>query len=301
LNSNKVNKYLFRIIFVWSLFLFQPVCSQDYIDLLSAGTNYVPDNKYENSDSSFKLAHNFLHIQYPKVFENKDVFLTKLSLNHYRWAETSNLDFYNIYLQLGLLKHFGEKTSLRFAVTPKISSQLKDIEGNDFVVPVIGVLQLKPKETFSWGLGIYYSYEFFGHYFNPAIYIKWDINDHLTFYSDFPSYGYLAYHKDQKLNTGIWIASSTTSVRLSNEYNSRYIQKGYVDASWFYDLYLTKNIVIRAKAGYSVMRALDLYAKNDKVPFTFSVMEFNDERVQLNDDIDDAFFFEISLNYRYHY
>ena len=158
-----------------SIFLFpciSEVCSQDFIDLLNTGVNYNPVNKYEETDSSFTFRHAFLNIQYPKVFENKDIFLTKLSLNQYTLEDSHILNMYICYLQLGMLKHLGEKTSLRAAVTPKICSQFKDIDGNDFVVPVIAVLQKKSSEKLEWGLGLLYSYEYFGHFLNPVIYAK---------------------------------------------------------------------------------------------------------------------------------
>jgi len=208
---------------------------------------------------------------------------------------------YICYLQLGMLKHLSEKTSLRFAVSPKIASQFKDIETNDFVIPVVANFQIKKSDKLEWGLGLMYSYEYFGHFLNPVIYAKWKINDNWTFYSDFPSYGYLMYNPDKPFKTGIYVSSSTTTIRLSNEYNSAYIQKSYADLALFFDVYFTKSVVMRIKGGYSTMRALDLYADNDKVPFTFSLFEFDDNRTQLNRDINDALFFEISLNYRYHY
>ncbi len=277
------------------------VFSQDFIDLLNTGVNYNPVNKYEETDSAFTFRHAFLNIQYPKVFENKDIFLTKLSLNQYTLEDTRTLYMYICYLQLGMLKHLGEKTNLRAAVTPKICSQFKDINGNDFVIPVIAVLQKKSSEKLEWGLGLLYSYEYFGHFLNPAIYVKWKKTDNWTLYSDFPSNGYIMYNPEKSFKTGIYVSSSTTTIRLSNEYNSAYIQKSYADLSLFYDLYFTKSVVMRIKGGYSTMRSLDMYAENEFVPFTFSLFEFGDKRYQLNGDINDAPFFEISLNYRYSY
>ena len=289
------------LIITCNLLFSHSLLAQNFIDLLTVGNNYVPENKYESSDSSFKFSHNFLNLQYPKVFENGDVFLTKLSLNQYRIIENSNTDFYIFYLQLGMLKKLGEKSSLRFAIYPKIASQLKDIESNDFLMPVIAMIQFKKSEKFTYGLGLLYSYEFFGHYLNPAIHVKWKMADRWTFYADFPSHGYIMYQSGKIFNTGIYVSSSTTTIRLSDKYNSEYLQKSYADLSLFLDLNFTKNIVLRVKGGYSTMRALDVYAKNEKVPFTFSLFEFDDQRTQLNRDIDDALFFELSLNYRYNY
>ncbi|MFH2140909.1 MAG: DUF6268 family outer membrane beta-barrel protein [Bacteroidota bacterium] len=284
-----------------NLLLISQAFPQNFIDLISAGSNYTPDNKYEDADSSFKFSHNFFNIQYPHVFKNEDVFATKLSFNHYNIKDNSSLDMYIIYLQLGLLKNFNERTSLRFAVNPKIASQLKDIEKNDFLIPCTGILQFKTSENFTYGFGLLYSKELFGHFLIPALHAKWRINNSWFFYADFPSYGYLMYYPKKTFKTGIYLSSSTTSIRLSEKYYSNYIQKSYADFSLFFDLCITKNLVLRTKGGYSIMRSLDMYGKDDTVPFTFSVYEFNDNRTQLNNDIDDALFFEISLNYRYYY
>ena len=297
----KIYNCLFLLFLLYSIVCVQKVVAQEFIDLLSIGNNYVPENKYQDSDSSFKFSHNFLNVQYPKVFKNGDIFLSKLSLNQYRIIEDTNSDFYIFYFQLGMLKKLGEKSSLRFAIFPKIASQLTDIDKNDFLMPCIAMVQFKHTEKLTYGFGLLYSYEFFGHYLNPAIYVKWKIADRWTFYADFPSYGYVMYQATNIFNTGIYVSSSTTSIRLSEKYNSQYLQKSYADFSLFLDVNFTKNIVLRAKGGYSIMRALDVYAKKETVPFAFSVIEFNDNRTQLSRDIDDALFFEISLNYRYNY
>lgn len=289
------------LLFCFNILFHFSSASQNFIDLLSTGSHYIPENKYETQDGSFKMMHNYLNIQYPHVFENKDIFLLKLSANHYNIKNDESFDMYIVYLQLGMLKNLNEKTSLRFAIYPKIASQLKDIEQNDFLMPVIGLFQKSPSEKFTYGFGILYSKEIFGHFINPAIHAKWTINNSWKFYADFPSYGYLMYYPKEKFKTGIYVSSSTTSIRLSDKYESAYLQKSYADFSLFYDLYFTKNVVLRVKGGYSTMRSIDIYAKDDKVPLTISVFEFNDERTQLNDNIDDALFFEISLNYRYNY
>ncbi|MFH2094961.1 MAG: DUF6268 family outer membrane beta-barrel protein [Bacteroidota bacterium] len=275
--------------------------NQDFIDLASTGMNYVPDNKYEDADSSFSFSHQFFNIQYPHVFENKDILLGKISLNRYHSGETGFPDLYIFYLQLGMLKHLGEKSALRFAIIPKIASQLKDVDKTHFLAPCLAMVQFSPSENFTYGLGILYSKEIFGHFINPAIHAKWKINNSWLLYADFPSYGYLMYYPKKFCKAGFYASSSTTSIRLSKEFNNAYIQKSYGDFSLFADLYFTKNVVLRLKGGYSTMRSLDMYAKGETVPLTISVMEFDDNRTQLNSDIDDALFFEISLNYRYHY
>ena len=297
-------RLLLRVsIFVFSLniLLISNSFSQNFIDLISTGTNYVPENTYEEYDGSFRMMHNFLKVQYPHVFDNDDILLSKLSLHHYNIYDESNFDLYIAYLQIGFLKHLGEKSSLRMAIYPKIASQLKDVEKNDFLMPAIGMIQFSPTEKLTYGFGLLYSKEIFGHFLNPAIHVKWKVNKSWLFYADFPSYGYLMYHPKKFYNTGIYVSSSTTSFRLSDKYDSAYLQKSYADFSLFLDLCFTENIVMRLKGGYSTMRSLDIYNKDDKVPFTLSVFEFNDERTQLNSDIDDALFFEISINYRYHY
>lgn len=279
----------------------QSVFSQDFIDLINVGVDYSPVNKYEGTDSSFKYRQDFINIQVPVVFKNKDVFLPKISLNQYTISDNENFEMYICYLQLGYLKNLGKETSLRMAIFPKIASQFKDVDIHHFLVPALAVLQYKQSEKLSYGLGLTYSKEFFGHFVNPAIYIKWRFRENWEFYCDYPSHGYLMYRHKESFNTGIYLSSSTTSIRLSNKYNGAYIQKAYANLSLFFDINFTKSFVMRVKGGYSTMRSLDMYAKDDTVPFTLSLKEFGDNRTQLNKDINDAAFFEISLNYRYHY
>ena len=277
------------------------IYSQNFIDILNTGYYYIPENKYEDANGSFKFSNKYFNLQYPYVFKNKDIFATKLSISNYQMKDSSALNMYVVYLQLGMLKHFSDKTSLRFAVYPEISSELTDIEKNDFLMPATAILQFKRSEKFTYGFGLMYSKELFGHFLVPMIHAKWLINNSWVFYADFPSYGYLMYYPKEKFKAGLYLSSSTSSIRLSDKYNSAYLQKSHADFSLFLDLYLTKKVVLRTRGGYSIMRSLDIYKKDDTVPFTFSIVEFDDNRKQLNNNIDDAYFFDISLNYRFNY
>lgn len=288
---------LVQVIIIFS----SDIYSQDFIDLFNVGSNQVPVNKYDSIGGKFRYSSNYLNLQYPHVFKNKDVLLSKLSCNYYNIKNDSSLNMYIVYFQLGLLKNLNDKTSLKLSVALKMANQLTDIDKHDFVLPCTVLLQFRKSDNFTYGLGLFYSKEFFGHFMFPLIHAKWRINDFWFFYADFPSYGYLMYYPNKNMKTGIYISTSTNSIRLSSANNSNYIQKSYADFSLFCDFYFTKHFVLRTKGGYSIMRSLDMFKKEDTVPFTFSIFEFNDHRTQLNDDIHNAFFFELSLIYRYHY
>ncbi|HBX50161.1 MAG: hypothetical protein A2275_11705 [Bacteroidetes bacterium RIFOXYA12_FULL_35_11] len=287
--------------FFFLIFLCSDVFAQDFIDLFSAGSNIVPKNKYETTEGSFRMVSSYINLQYPHVFKNKDIFLTKVSFNNYNIKDDSTVNLYITYLQLGVQKNFNDKTSLKLSVVSKMANQLTDIDKNDFVFPCTAMLQHKKSENFTYGFGLFYSREMFGHFMFPIIHAKWKINDAWFFYADFPIYGYLMYYPKEKFKTGIYISTSTNSIRLAEKYNNNYIQKSYADFSLFFDYYFTKHIVLRAKGGYSIMRSMDMYSKDETVPLTFSAFKFGDNRTQLNDNIHDAPFFEISLIYRYHY
>jgi hypothetical protein len=293
----------FIIQFCSSAVFYSELYSQDFIDLLNMGTKYMPVNHYDSGSGSFKYTNNYFTLQYPRILKNKnkDVLLAKLSLNQYNINDSNSMSLFIFYLQLGMQKNFSERTSLRFAVAPKIASELKDIDKKDFLMPVTAVMQFKKSDKFTYGFGLFYSKEFFGHFLFPVIHAKWKISNAWFFYADFPIYGYLMYYPKKVFKAGIYASTSTNSIRLSEEHNSNYIQKSYADFSLFFDLYFNKNIVLRAEGGYSMMRSLAMYKKDDTVPFTFSVVSFDDHRTQLNRDIDNAFFVKASLIYRYHY
>lgn len=289
----------------FNLFNTPAIYSQNFVDIIEGGYDHPFNNEYVDSSQSFNYPGYFLALRYPKVLKNGDVLLTKFSHTGNKISEfaseRNSESFYISFLELAYHKKLSDRIAFEMALFAKVGAQTGYIGANCFVFPVAASFKVKKSEDFSWGLGCLYSYEMFGHFVVPTISWDWKISEKMIFKGDFPIKGYLMYQASERIGAGIFMSSTTSTLRMSKEYNNDYMTRACADASVFTDIYLTKSIVFRIKAGYSFMRSVDLFEDGDKLGMTLSAFKLGDNRTQLNSDINDVPFVQFSLFYRYHY
>jgi hypothetical protein len=64
---------------------------------------------------------------------------------------------------------------------PTLSSDLKDISGEDMLYSAAVMLKIRKSATFSYSIGAAYSRQFFGNVLLPVVGIDWNISDRWTF------------------------------------------------------------------------------------------------------------------------
>lgn len=182
-------------------------------------------------------------------------------------SEYGGTKFHSISVPLTFQKAFSPKYSLLVSFIPSLSSDLKDVSGDDMIYSGAAMLKIRKSATFSYSFGAVFSKQFFGTVAVPVFGIDWNISDKLTLSGLLPVSEKLTYKLSGKSSIGInndfGIGGGT--YRLSKKMNSNYLQVQQFRTMLFYNYDLAKNFSIQVSGGYNFTQKLDLYGKDQKV------------------------------------
>ena len=148
---------------------------------------------------------------------------------------------------------------------------------------VLTVANQRINEDLVLGYGIYTNNELFGQLLTPILGIDWQISDKWRLFGNFPMYTTLSYDINDRWNAGLHYIGLVTSFKNDDTY----IERQSLDFSLFLEYYLTSQLVAQVKAGYPVGRKYEVFAEDDKVDFSLSIIRFGNER-ELLDTFDEA-------------
>lgn len=172
-------------------------------------------------------------------------------------------NLYGVSLSLAYLKQWKNKSwKTAFAFIPRISSDFKNVSSNDYQLGGAVVATYQKKENLSYKFGAYYNSEYFGFFMLPLFGMEWEINDRLNISGILPAHVNLEYKSGKQIYTGVDLQFITNSFRLYNDYYYR-IDDNHLKL--YADFYLTKNLVLTAEAGHSVLRKYTLGIRNEEM------------------------------------
>lgn len=294
---------LFRLF--WGLFLLMPITvfGQGYIDLLTVNSYHSPETKVEGSEERIAVRQDYFGTRMPLLRDNEDVVLlspyyTRLKLTTSTPFTRDEAFFHQVGLPIGYQRHFSDKFQLLAMAIPRLSSDLKDVSGADFLYGGLLLLTHKKRPGLSYKYGFYYGQEFFGPMIVPIFGIDWKINQKWRFFGNLPIRATLQYKLHPRIATGLNFIANVTSFRMSEERQGIYLHKSTNELYWFADWYLTKKIVLRTEIGRTILRSFRTFARNDQLDTSISLLKFG-ERKQLNRDLEDGNVFGVSLIYRF--
>jgi len=214
-------------------------------------------------------------------------------------SEFGGSKFHSFSIPLTFQKSFSPKYAMIVSVIPSLSSDLKDISGDDMLYSGAAMLRIRTSDRFSYSIGAAFSKQFFGTLLVPIVGIDWKISDKLSFSGTLPVSEKLKYQLSGKSAMGINIdfGIGGGSYRLSKKMNSDYFQVQQFKTSLFYEYMLAKNFSINASAGYNFTQQLDLYSKDQKVNWA----PFNNlnKRVPLAELKKTGVAIQTGINYRF--
>ncbi|MEI7595742.1 MAG: DUF6268 family outer membrane beta-barrel protein [Bacteroidota bacterium] len=295
---------IFKITFICIIYLgnILNVSSQNYVDLFNVGSNISPNNSIKNSNETINISETFCMFKLPIVLKNKDIIIAGTSFNLMSFNKqitlTNSTDFYSTTFQLGYTKQWNDKWNTMLIALPKVSSDFEEVNNKDWQMGGILLFTYKKKENLKYKFGGYYNQEYFGPMFVPIIGIDWQPSDKISVFGNLPIALTFDYRFSKRFSTGIYFNAPTFSYRLGEKFHNEYIQKSSQDLSLYLDSYIFKNIVFSAKGGHSFGRSYRIYSENDKLSAKISAVAIGDNRLQLSNDINDGYFFEIKLSYR---
>ncbi|QEM07274.1 hypothetical protein DIU31_028640 [Mucilaginibacter rubeus] len=208
-------------------------------------------------------------------------------------------DFYSISVPITFQKSFSAKYALLVSAIPTLSSDLKDVSGEDMLYSGFVMLKIRKSKTFSYAVGAGYSRQFFGTILLPVIGIEWQISEKLSLSGTLPVSEKLKYQLNDKSIIGFSsdFGIGGGSYRLSKKTGSNYLQVQQYKNTLFYNYQLAKNFSVQISGGYNFVQQLDLYNKDQKVNWA----PFNDlnKRVHLAELKKTGFTVESGISYRF--
>jgi hypothetical protein len=214
-------------------------------------------------------------------------------------SEFGGTQFHAISVPLTFQKSFTPKYALIVSFVPTLSSDLKDVSGEDILYSGVAMLRVRSSATFSYSIGAAFSKQFFGTVLIPVVGIDWKISDKWSLSGTIPVSEKLKYQMSAKssigLNNDFGIGGG--SYRLSKKMNSDYFQVQQFKTMMFYNYMLAKNFSVEVSAGYNFTQRLDLYDKDQKVNW----VPFNDlnKRVPLAEIRKTGVAIQTGINYRF--
>ena len=229
--------------------------------------------KINNKDVSIQQINGKLTVPLYNILKDGkyDFFLAGIGYSGLQLSGTGNQfgssNFHSISLSLTWQKTFSPKYSLITSFIPMLSSDLKDVSGEDMIYSGVAILRIRKSDKFSWSLGAAFSKQFFGTVFIPVVGIDWKISNKLNFSGTLPISDKLSYLLSNKSSIGINndFGLGGGSYRLSRKMNSDYFQAQQFKTSLFYEYHLAGNFSVNLNAGYNFGQQLNLYTKDQKV------------------------------------
>ncbi|MCF6307351.1 MAG: DUF6268 family outer membrane beta-barrel protein [Flavobacteriaceae bacterium] len=280
--------------------------AQEYIDILKTGYSYTSNAKFEGSNESTDVNSFEAGVTFPIILNDKYALITGINFSTNQlflspnYNQTTNL--YSTLLKIGVATTHSEKWSSTIVFLPKISSDYKNLSGDDFYFGGFAVAKLKKSEHFKYRFGLYASTEAFGLFATPIFgFYYLSPSKRLEIDASLPISADINY-RFGKAAVGIDYFGIGRSYNISQETSIPvYIEQSPLEFTYYFQYGILKNsILLRAKVGYS-SNIHEVYEQGDKLDFRLSAFSFGDDRTQLNPDILGSLFFKMEAIYRIHF
>ena len=295
-------KKLLLIIFVLPFFSE----AQEYVDVFKTGYSYTSDAKFDGTNEKTDVKSFEAGVTFPVVLNDKYTLITgvNFSTHHLLLSPEFNqtTDLYSTLLKVGLATTYNDKWSSTIVLLPKISSDYKNLSGDDFYFGGFAVAKLKKSEYFKYRFGFYASTEAFGMFATPIFgFYYLSPSKRLEIDASLPISADINY-RFGKAAVGIDYFGIGRSFNISQETSIPvYIEQSPLEfASYFQYGILENSILLRVKVGYT-SNTHEVYEQGDKLDFRLSAFSFGDDRTQLNPDILGSVFFKVEAIYRIHF
>ncbi|MBX2828107.1 MAG: hypothetical protein KTR22_08085 [Flavobacteriaceae bacterium] len=276
--------------------------AQEYVDLFKVGYGQTFNNDFEGTNNSTEVKTFEVDLTFPVVLNDLHALITgglfsRNNLQLFPQAEFSSL--YSSTLKLGWAATWNEKWSSTLVALPKIASDYKDIDGDDFYLGGVALLKYQKKENLIYRFGLYASSEAFGvfstpifgwYYLSPSSQFEMDVSlpvsADINYTEGVFTYGLDYYGIGRSFN--IDENNANVYADLSSLEFASYIQFNAFD----------KSVLLRAKFGYA-SNDYEVYEQGEKIDLGIAAFSFGDDRTQLNPNIGGGLFLRFEAIYRF--
>jgi hypothetical protein len=303
---NRIMKIRRLIFIIFTLLIVgQAVNAQNYMNLFCARYYFVPSTSFTNNNVEFNFQEYRLEAAVPITLKNGNIFGFKptyktLSLTSDD-ASLRDLKLYTIKAPVFAYIKWGKsKWASYFELSPKLNSDLKNINNRHYQIGATTLEYLQTREGFFWQFGLYYNQDTYGPFVMPLFGIDWKIDEKNYLSILLPCYGIYERKISPKLYTGIEIELYGETFRLggSDSLNSYISQVGenkltfLTEPRLFLDFYVAKHLVLYLKPGVRLFQKYEQFTEND-------VKIINSEYLQ--GVLKPCFYMEAGLAFRFRY
>lgn len=275
--------------------------AQDYADLFSISYGESFESDFENTPNSTTIDALEVDLLAPLAINKKYTFVTGFIFNKNRFElfpESNPVNVYSSLLKIGLSTNHSEKFTSNILFLPKLASDYRNISGDDFQFGGIAIFNYKKSKNFVYKFGLYGSTEAFGFVTTPFFgwyYLsenkRFSMNVLLPISVDI-NYAF------KKFSLGLDYVGIGRSYNINENDANLYADQGSLKATTYIQTkVLNKNILLRAKLGFA-SNNYEVYQQGDTIGLRLPGFDINDNRTQLNPDIQSSFVFEFEAIFR---
>jgi len=298
--SMKRAKFYQLIVLCLLIVIGQKSFAQDYLDIVNLNYSLNTPASDSGINNSFASANIFLPIVFDK--EKGNAFTIGANANSFKIDNKygKSYDFYNLTIPVGLHYNFNSKLVGDFTILNRINSDFESQPMSDYQLGLISIFSIKKNDSLSYKFGFYYNNAISGPLVVPFFGVNWKVNEKLQVFGTLPRDATVLYRHSARLGFGASFVGQIATYQLHNENSpNTYMQRAKNELGIFTDVYLTKSIVLQAKAGYLLGTVYKEFDEDAKIDWALSLFRFGDDRRELNKLNADGAFAKLSLIYRF--
>ncbi len=283
------------------------VFSQKTFDLITVSGRYGFPQTYESvyTGKATELG-SMVNLAAPIQINEKSMWFT--SLNYFYWNVTNDetmpadivnpINLHGFIFRTGIISKFSEGKELQLLFTPRLMSDLNNIDGDHFQWGGLAMYKKKFSNQLTMAFGGMYNQELFGPYFVPLVDLDWDISERWSIAGLLPIYAKIKYKVNEKFNLGIAHFGLITSYKLGvPALNGDYIERSSIDLTIYARHHIAGNLYVEGRFGQALGRKYAQYAADQKVDFAIPLVTFGDNRTQKNINFGGGLIVELRLVY----
>ena len=277
--------------------------AQDYIDLAKFDYAITPVNTFDSSSSTTTLQEINGDLTAPIVINDRFSFLTGIIYENISASfdpGQKKESVTGLTLKLGANVEHNSKWSGTYMLLPKISSDLKKISSRDFQLGGVVLMKYIKTDHLNYKFGVYANSELFGPFIIPLFgFYYLNTTEKLEAKVLLPLSVDLNYSIIKNIRVGLNFKGQARSYNLNTSTETevdRYLVKSTQDLYTYFQ-YETKNgFNLQLGLGRSLGRSYRIY--DEKISLGLPLLNFGDNRTQLNNDFSDSWLFKVSVFYR---
>ena len=295
------------LLFILMLALCSVVRSQNTLDLLTISGRYGTPAPYDSLiEGDAQETGGMVSLAAPIQFNEQTIWYNGLTYFNFNVRNNEALpesvanpiELHGFILRTGLYQKFGDGKGIQLLFSPRLMTDMKNIDSDHFQFGGIAIYENKFKEHLTMGFGVLYNQEKFGPNVVPLINLNWQVSEKWWIGGLLPIYSKIRYQASERSSLGITHFGLITSYQLgAEELNGDYIERRSIDLSLFYRYRMFGDFHLEGRVGHTVGRAYEQYASDQMVDLTMPLTKIGDDRTINNVNFGDGLILDLRFVY----